>query len=160
MMRVLMIAPILTVLRALIDNCLWFIWKVRNDTMHNHNHIICKPLSPVYKAAARTYDISHFSDGRKWICQLQVKWEFPPLRWNKRNVDGSWNHDLNEGETGFVLRNEIGNCCFAGCNYTQYQNRLICEFLALKQGLEICLKEVVQRVFVESASSIVTLHRY
>lgn len=81
------------VLRALIDNCLWFIWNVRNDAMHNH--VICKLLSLVYKAAACTYDISHFSHGRKRICQLQVKWEFPPLRWNKRNVDGSWNHDLN-----------------------------------------------------------------
>ncbi|WOK94032.1 hypothetical protein Cni_G02734 [Canna indica] len=77
-----------------------------------------------------------------------LRWQPPPLDFYKINCDGSYKND--EGGSGCIIRNHLGCCNFAFCNYFPTNSVLICESLVVWHALSFAFSNQLEQVGIKS----------
>ncbi|XP_040999440.1 uncharacterized protein LOC121245502 [Juglans microcarpa x Juglans regia] len=79
------------------------------------------------------------------------KWNFPPTKFLKLNVDGVVFSDLRKPGIGMVLRDSHGNVVMAATVSGNAMNDpTIIELFAIFKGLQLCLPLAIPKLIVES----------
>ena len=128
------------ILRAIIANCLWILWKSRNEARIDN----IKTNSSAFCHKALAYKAVHakkfISEDNGELCQISFRWVKPNKGWLKLNTDGSWYGSNNEEGTGFVIRDALGNYLIAGGRYIAEGDGETCKVLAVLKGIQVAIK--------------------
>lgn len=83
-----------------------------------------------------------------------TKWEAPDEYWTKLNCDAAFDRDACRVEVAGVWRDNNGRWLFGLCAGTIATNVLWAELLAIKMGLEECIKRNMTKIIIHTDSSV------
>nr|CAD1829965.1 unnamed protein product [Ananas comosus var. bracteatus] len=139
-------------IRALIANTFWQIWRERNARQFSNNsssiqvilrHIMHMTLDYISKIPS--YTIEH-SNANKW-CP-------PPDGWIKINTDASFKSEEGTAAIGYIARTNLGHVVFAAGRQIEANSVLEAEAKAMKEAIAEAHQHGLQRVCLESDSSL------
>ncbi|XP_043702580.1 uncharacterized protein LOC122652786 [Telopea speciosissima] len=132
---------------------LWYLWTSRNDLLFSGKVWTGEEL---IQAAKRVCDeffkatsIAHPSQAPSRV-PGQVSW-LPPLPGSfKLNCDVSLDPGTKRSGVGFVIRDHVSRCCIAVSNPTPFNEILVGEAMAIREGLLEAISEGTLSITVES----------
>ncbi|WMV50182.1 hypothetical protein MTR67_043567, partial [Solanum verrucosum] len=83
-----------------------------------------------------------------------VQWHRPPVSFIKLNIDGSFNPNTNNGGTGGVLRNHMGDWITGLTCKVRVKNALHAESLVLLHGQNLAKSKNMKCLMVETDSQV------
>nr|CAD1827035.1 unnamed protein product [Ananas comosus var. bracteatus] len=137
---------------ALIANTFWQIWKERNARQFSNNsssiqvilcHIMHMTLDYISKIPSHTIEHSNAN-----------KWCPPPDGWIKINTDASFKSEEGTAAIGYIARTNLGHVVFAAGRQIEANSVLEAEAKAMKEAIAEAHQHGLQRVCLESDSSL------
>ncbi|KAM2670014.1 hypothetical protein EV1_005998 [Malus domestica] len=130
----------------------WSLWGARNGKLWNDR--TDPPDVCVNRATMWWYEFARTSvPGHGTRVQILSKWEAPPSRRLKMNIDGAWNGEQNVARFGAIVRDETGNFVSAKCGREKdVFSPLQAEAMTLRAGLSWAVDMGFQYIYFESDS--------
>ncbi|KAM3236215.1 hypothetical protein P3L10_016252 [Capsicum annuum] len=94
---------------TLIPQCLWAIWKIRNQNQFNQSLERIPTDLPINLALEMDLIISKETTHKNQSIQLSLKWEPPPVNTFKLNTDGLCSSSVGKADIGGIIRDHAGN---------------------------------------------------
>lgn len=133
---------------------LWHIWEARNEVRNNGTEVHPARTASKVRAYVRMV-LQHCSkpkpDPRRESSSSTVIWTPPPAGVVAVNVDAALFPSIRRMGMGFVARNHLGECMFAGSEQLQgFSEPELAEALAIRRALEVCRSEGCSSIVLAS----------
>ncbi|KAK4727019.1 hypothetical protein R3W88_031936 [Solanum pinnatisectum] len=135
---------------------LWNIWKNKNNRLFKNKnaHGPGINIQNISFSALEFYYLDYCPLSNSLRCTIVVQWHRLPVGFIKLNIDGSFDSNTNNGGTGGVLRNHMGDWITGFTCKVRVKNAHQAESLALLHGLNLAKSKTMKCLMIETDSQV------